>query len=256
MLSDDNQRLRELKGLLDDGIITQDEFNAKKAEILKLDVKDVKNEAPKLNNTIKNSKVNNSKNNAPNKGCTIGCLVFFGLIILITTIGLIFTDDAEKKSSNTTQETSTEVTSLKEDLKLLDEKSWNDFKEIYKMYNKVILAMNDPTNMDNYETFKNGYDYFLSKSTELNYGKNSEEREYLSPLVNMCINSQNTCKYTMKYLDSANPSDLSKTKEYMDKVKGAVTTYASNRGMLFNKIGYSQDEINNKVKELENELNK
>lgn len=262
-----DEELRKLKSLYDDGIITKDEFEQKKLELLNYNNK-TNNESKNLSkhsiNEVKNAQIrsnihtNNIKNKKDNKnkGCfKIGCASIIIIFILLSIIGSISENYNNKNNTKDTPNKTTtqnkEKTPTKDELKEFDNRSWKDFKDIFAKHNAVMKAMQNSSDMNNYQFIKDSEDYFMRKSVEFNYAKTKEQETYLNPLQIMCISSQSACKNALKYLDSYKQSDLSKTTENIKKSTEAAKLYAANRGILMKQIGYSNEEIKSSLSELD-----
>lgn len=240
------EELKKLKKLLDEGIISQEEFEQKKAEFLK------KEEPASVKNNF--STLPGKKKKNPFK---IGCLTLVIIFVVLVIIGSLFPDEENKTENKPQQKVEQKKEEEKKeptanDLKAFDEKSFEDFKEIVKFYNASLNAMQNINDVNNYDIIKKSKDYFASKSTELRYGNSKEENDVLSCLQMMCVKAQTTCRYAIKYVDSSKMSDLSKSKENMEEFKNLVSSYVINRKALLEKAGYSESEIDKMMQEMAN----
>lgn len=178
------------------------------------------------------------------KGC--GCLIGIFLIFFILPLGIAFLNrDYIEQSHEQSQQV---------DLEEFDKRTWNDFKEIYKAYNSAIIAMNNIDNPNAYNIIRDMKQYFMNKSTELNYGKTDEQDQYLSTLNSICISSQQMCEYALKFMDNGKQSTLQNMKDEMARTKQGVEIFAGNRAILLKKIGYTEEEIKKMANDLDNEL--
>ena len=89
--------------------------------------------------------------------------------------------------------------------------------------------------------------YFMEQSLNCDYGTTEEEKTYLSTFQTWAIADQIAAQKIMKYLDSGKISYLDAAHENINRANDAVSTIASNRGVLLVKAGLTDAEIKTKV---------
>lgn len=201
----------------------------------------------------------------------IGCVVFV-LIFLIggTLISTKFTDEINSgvtKVNGTIDKINeggeTEATDNEEEktdqekYREFDDRTWKDFVEIYGVYQNYIGALDNYSKGDqlnSYNAIKEYKEYFRDKYNSLDYADTEEFKTYLQPLQMICLSSQSACDKTLKHIDTLEMKYLSSAQEDIESVKQAVNMFASNRGTLLIKAGYTDDEIKQKIESEANEL--
>ncbi len=233
--------LKKLKGLLDDGVITQDEFDSQKQKLL---TTEEPSSEPKL-----------TPAQPPIKKKGKGCLVI--LIIVFVFIAITVSQiarDPERYGASTNKLS-------KEEWLEFDSKSWEDFKILYRSHNNFLKTIDAFSNskisaVDMYNKCKEAEEYFRKASLSFDYGKTSEQKTYLQAFKSVALSDQMIAKAMMKYLDSKKTSDLSDVKANIENAKSGFVTIAGNRGILLVKAGLTEVEIKEKVEADMTELEK
>ena len=88
---------------------------------------------------------------------------------------------------------------------------------------------------------------FVDLSMSYDYGTNSEQKDYLSVFESVALSDQMAADSMLKYLNSGKMSDLNNVSSNIQEAKTAITTIASNRGILLNKTDLTQEEIKTRV---------
>lgn len=173
---------------------------------------------------------------------------FFGSIATRNTNDL----PSNHSSKQTSKPENTEKVETPEDLLAFDEKTWEDFKKLYKAHNDVMKAMRmysdgELDTLAFYNLCEEAEKYFGSASLALRYGETEYQQTYVSVLQSMALYDQLAVRSLMKYLDSSKVSDLNEAEDNISQAVHAVEVMASNRGVLLARAGLADNEILERV---------
>lgn len=236
--------IAKLKKLLDDGILTQDEYDQQKSRLL--------NNTPTESTNSASSPQNQGLQPSPEKpkktgkGCLISVLIVLLVIAGIISVVTKITENSNNATSSNT--TSTSAESWRE----FDDRTWADFKNLYVSHSRLLqnvslFSEGRVSKLELYDSMKQAKEYFRKAAMSFDYGNNSEEKTYLSSFSSMALSDQMATESIMKYLDKGNISDLSKATDHLEDAKEAALLIASNRGTLLVRAGYTQEEISEKI---------
>lgn len=148
---------------------------------------------------------------------------------------------------------SVEMTS--DDWIAFDDQTWSDYTQLLQNHNNFMTALTNYSNgqMDAvtfYSVCQESEGVFQHNSTCYNYGKNQDQKDYLSPFKTVCLADQQAAKSLQKYLDSHETGDLADAKDQIARAKEALTTIATNRGtLLASKTDLTEEQIQQRVNE-------
>lgn len=136
-----------------------------------------------------------------------------------------------------------------------DDQTWSDYTQLLKNHNNFMTALTNYSNgqMDAvtfYSVCQECEGVFQHNSTCYNYGKNQDQKDYLSPFKTVCLADQQAAKSLQKYLDSHETGDLANAQDQIARAKEALTTIAANRGaLLATKTDLTEEQIQQRVNE-------
>lgn len=181
-------------------------------------------------------------------------IVFCICCALIGLMGKNLDEPSPPKDDSETQVADNEQSSepTQDDILAFDERSWEDFKVLYKSHNNFMDAIDKYSNGDIsglsfYNICEETKEYFANASLSFRYGADDYQTDYLSPFISMAISDQMAAEAFLKYLDTFKTSDLSDAEKNIKTAKEALTVIASNRGKLLVDAGLSDEEIHAKV---------
>ncbi|MDR0853789.1 MAG: SHOCT domain-containing protein [Clostridiales Family XIII bacterium] len=133
-----------------------------------------------------------------------------------------------------------------------DARAWEDYKVLYQMHNSLMDYVGAYGNaqistLEFYNKCKEFYNAFGTASLSYGYGSNDVEKDYLDLYAHVATSDQLAAKNILKYLDSNDISDFSKANACVEKAKEGMIMIASNRGLLLQKAGLTEEEITAKV---------
>ena len=217
--------IRKLKELLDEGVITPEEFKSQKDALLGSE--HGATPAPPLIQPVKPKKKKK------------GCLWVFAIVF--AAFAIILAQTINKDIATRTQDSDT-----KESILAFDEKAWSDYVTLITSHNNLLNAIGEysfANELDVYDYCKEYKVYFSDFYKNLDYGKTKLEKQYLDTIRTMALADQMVADATMQYLESYDVSDLSKLKENVQYAKDAMLTVAGNRAVLLTAAGMTPEEI-------------
>lgn len=271
--------LRELKKLLDEGIITQEEFNKKKTEFLDEDIETSNDFSPQSKNNIKNqssntNKTHNNINDSENqddcynerkedeeKKYSKSTAIVIVAIVAIIAIYAIYMSNKNKENQDLESKQATEQSqnieanqneNSTDDWKNFDNKSWSDFKDINQKYNDLKNTVNDTSSPQREDIINKAKQYFYDKENSLNYGKNNDQNKYLNSIKNVCQQAKSVCDDAVN--SSSSDSELSNIKDKLAGIEDEISNIANKRPDLLKKAGYTEEEIKDIVEKIKTDL--
>lgn len=258
----------KLKKLLDDGIITQEEFDAKKKELLMGDsskVKEPERVDPSPVITISPGPTPSPPKKKGMNGCLFAFILTASIIVGISLLlSIIFSmGSASNGTQSSISESSaiTEVSQSPEERKAkaneYDEKIWAQAIDIMKAHNNMMnLLVNfsdgSSSSLDVYNYCKKINENLASfraveatTENEKSYAKNVETYAYYV---------QQEAKLIMEYLDNPTTGKLSELEEHIENVQNATSSIAGTRGTFLGLEGFTDEEIAEKANAIDGEL--
>ena len=176
-----------------------------------------------------------------------GCGRYIAIIIV-----LIFVGSFIYSLNMAFSQSETELTS--EEWLEFDDKTWADYTQIYTNHNNFMTALTyfsegRTSAVDFYSYCQNVEQVFQQSSLAFDYGKTKEQQDYLSPFKSACLADQRAAQSLLKYLDSYQTSDLASTQSEIETATQALTTIASNRGVMLAKTDLTDEEIRQRIED-------
>jgi major membrane immunogen (membrane-anchored lipoprotein) len=251
------EELKVLKELLDDGTITQEEFEAQKKKML--------SGSPDIEEDALAQKKAKRK-----RGCLIAVGGVVAVVLLLIIIGALSSpsstlDDSGASQGNITleneasDENETSDGNTAEEWRKFDERTWEDFKSLSTAHKDLVNAAGrysegEITIYGLHDEWEKAKEYFQNASASFEYGKNDEEREYLSMFKSIALYDQTAAEASLQALDAATSGQgvggLSTIiAENAGKAKDEILEVTSKRAELLKKTDYTELEMDEKLVE-------
>lgn len=257
--------LKKLKELLDDGVLTQEEFDRQKERLMDPNhpsayakpMQPIQQPVyPAARPVYSSNSMNGAQLKQQKKVGRLRKAVLILLIFGVFCFGLTSILKARNPAAGADQsgQSSASASMSKSDYLAFDERTWGDFVHLYKAHNSLMKTMGSFSDgqisaSDFYTFCKESEEYFAKASMALRYGETTEQNTYLDALEKFAYNDQMIAQKLMDYIDSGSMSDFSAIEGYIDDANTAAGLFASNRGTLLKKAGLSMEEITALVEE-------
>lgn len=212
-------------------------------------------------------------NSRERKRGSCGCLVsvfvmFFVLAIIGVIVGVAVGDEKgapEKVEISSEQSIEKEVNVFdkaklsKEEFGEIDEAVWERVVYVIDAQNNLMNAMEQYADfqiseLDFFNYCKETHDYCQNIWMDFPTSKNEDAKSYIKSCKDYIVCVQVTAKSIEKYLDDKTNSNLSEVQDNIARMNRAIQIVASNRGTYLVLAGYSQEEIEELVKALDEEI--
>lgn len=267
-------KLIELKKLLDAGVVSQEEFDTKKAEYFSSETISTEStdtvegaQASVSTNTGSGSTKEKQKQKASAKDTCLGCL---GLIVIIF-IAIALIGSCSKKDTDEKKETSSKVEQTAESreeseqsqndkenadmerMRQLDDRAWNTYIEVLKKSNSLanLLQTNNmqtEEDIDKYKTLVAEYsDFFKSKRSEISKlrdsAKQQYEKDYLYELDQLISYPERMSSTVVEALETRSVDLMNSASDMSAGISEQTLKFFTKRLSALNKAGYSNDEV-------------
>lgn len=257
------EEIKKLKELLDQGVLTQQEFEEAKRKILSQGNQPVPSQLPPQFVPQPQPSAQQAPSAKKNNGCLTAFVVtVIVFLFLMGTISAIRScSNRDNSSSGVSSSVSSEAGQTPEERKAaadkFDETIWAQAVELMKAHNSICQALTNYGNgttaaVDVYNYCKDVNDSLVSwKVTE---GTTDNEKSYSRNVETFALYVQQEAKAVMDYMNDPKTSNLSKVEESIQTTTSGVSKIAETRGTFLGLEGFSDEEIAEKAAKLEEEL--